>query len=63
MDVDHRRALLALPQRSGIEHKPVKRFELQLRVDRSIHQLKGQAKKVLRRSLDRQQRARIVPKT
>ncbi|CAN7463730.1 glycosyltransferase [Caballeronia sp. LjRoot34] len=63
MTVDHRRALFALRQRSGIKHKPLERFELKLRVDRSIHRLKGQAKKVLRRSLDRHQRARIVPKT
>ena len=63
MASDHRRALLSLPPQSGITHKPLEPFELKLRVDRSIHRLKGQAKKVLRRSLDRQQRARPLPKT
>jgi hypothetical protein len=55
---DHCQARKALAARGGSEVTELSPFDLNVRTDRSIHMLKGLVKKVLRRSLDHQPRAR-----
>lgn len=58
MAVDHRKTRATLAERSGREVVELAPFDLHVRADRSIHFLKGLMKKLLKRSLDRHQRAR-----
>jgi glycosyltransferase involved in cell wall biosynthesis len=58
----HRRALLRLPQPTGIRREPLGRFEFNVRVDRCAFFAKRLAKKVLRRELDRPQRSQALAK-
>jgi glycosyltransferase involved in cell wall biosynthesis len=58
MATDHRNARARLKQRGGREVVNLERYALNVRADRYMHFLKGLVKKMLRRSLDHQQRPR-----
>jgi glycosyltransferase involved in cell wall biosynthesis len=55
---DHRQTRQTLAARGQSEVMELKPFDLNVRTDRSIHMIKGLVKKVLRRSMDHQPRAR-----